>query len=214
MQAAHLELQVLAQLLVERAQRLVHQQQRAARRRWRGRARRAAAGRRKAGADSARRSPAAAPVRAPRRPAARASAFATPRCFSGKADVVGHRHVREQRVVLEHHADVAAVRRQRDDRLAVDGDVAGGRHLEAGDHHQGRGLARAARAEQGQELARADVERDAATAATRPKRFSRSVRRPKRRAPGLPSKSGPSMSARIHLFQRPITVSRLSTHHS
>ena len=40
----------------------------------------------------------------------RASASAGP--DSGKADVLGHRHVREQRVVLEHHADVAPVRRQ------------------------------------------------------------------------------------------------------
>ena len=44
---------------------------------------------------------------------------------------------------------------------AVEQDPAGGRQLEAGDHPQGRGLARAGRAEHREELAVADVEVDA-----------------------------------------------------
>jgi hypothetical protein len=75
---------------------------------------------------------------------------------------VGHvlpdRQVREQRVVLEHHAEVALVRRRARDRLAVEQDLAGGRRLEAGQHHQRRRLARARRAQQGQELAAPDVQ--------------------------------------------------------
>jgi len=61
--------------------------------------------------------------------------------------------VREQRVALEHHPDVAPVRRHILDRPAGQADLAPGRHLEAGQHHQGRGLAGAGRTEQGQELA-------------------------------------------------------------
>ena len=41
------------------------------------------------------------------------SAAATPRSRSGKATFSATRHMREERVVLEHHADVALVRRQR-----------------------------------------------------------------------------------------------------
>src|SRR6185369_6504397 len=63
-----------------------------------------------------------------------------------------------QRIALEHHAHVAAMRRQRLDGLAVEADRAGGRRLEAGEQHQGRRLARARRAEQGQELAGFDLQ--------------------------------------------------------
>ena len=70
-----------------------------------------------------------------------------------EADVVGDGHVREQRVGLEHHADVALVRRPVGDVLAVDRDRAGRRLLEAGDHPQRRRLAAAGRAEERHELA-------------------------------------------------------------
>jgi len=68
-------------------------------------------------------------------------------------DVVGHVHVREQRVGLEDHADVPLVRRSVGDVLAVDRDRAGARLLEARDHPQGRGLAATRGAEEGHELA-------------------------------------------------------------
>jgi len=66
--------------------------------------------------------------------------------------------MRKQRVVLEHHADVALVRRHVIEQLAVEADFAAGREFEARQHHQARGLARAGRPEQRQEFAAANVE--------------------------------------------------------
>ena len=70
----------------------------------------------------------------------------------------GDRHVREQRVVLEHHADVALVRRNARQRLALEQDFAGGRRLEPREQHQRRRLSRSRRPEQCQELAPLDIE--------------------------------------------------------
>jgi hypothetical protein len=75
-----------------------------------------------------------------------------------ESDVLGHAHVREQRIALEHHADVALVRRQDRDVAPADGDRARRRRLESGDRHEDGGLATAARPEQRDELAGADVE--------------------------------------------------------
>ena len=58
-------------------------------------------------------------------------------------DVVQHRHVREQRVLLEDGVDVALVRRGADRVDAADQDLALVGLLEAGDHPQRRGLAAA-----------------------------------------------------------------------
>ncbi len=70
--------------------------------------------------------------------------------------VLAHAHVREQRVVLEHHADAPPPGRHLAHGPAVDADRARGRLLEAGEHHQARGLARPGGAEQGEELALPD----------------------------------------------------------
>ena len=75
------------------------------------------------------------------------------------ADVGRHVHVREQRVVLEHDADFAPIRRDIRHSLAVDGDLAAVRHQEAGDEVEQRGLAAARRPEQRHELAAADQQR-------------------------------------------------------
>ena len=101
--------------------------------RWRarGRARRAAAGRPTAATDSGRRGPrrcissSSSPTRLVDL-GLRALADLEP-----EADVVGDGHVREERVRLEDHPDVALVRRPVGDVLAVDRDRAGGRLLEA-----------------------------------------------------------------------------------
>ena len=66
--------------------------------------------------------------------------------------------MREERVVLEHHADAALVRRRVVDRLALQVDFAMGGGLEARQHHQRRRLAGARGPEHGQELALGDVE--------------------------------------------------------
>ena len=80
--------------------------------------------------------------------------------LEAEGDVVRHRHVREQRVGLEHHVGRPLPGRHRRHVLAVDQDPAGGRRLEAGEHPQQRGLAAARRAQQGEELALVDVEAD------------------------------------------------------
>ena len=80
------------------------------------------------------------------------------RHLEAEGDVVAHRHVGEQRIGLEHHADLALMRLQVGHVLAIDADRAARRGLEAGDHAQDRRLAAAGRAEQGQELASLDLE--------------------------------------------------------
>ena len=70
-----------------------------------------------------------------------------------KQHVLQHRHVREQRVGLEHQPDVALLRRRFGDVAAADEDAARGRPVEAGDQRQQRRLARAARPQDGDELA-------------------------------------------------------------
>ena len=76
-------------------------------------------------------------------------------------DVLQHRHVREQRVILEDGVDVAEIRRlPRDvDPRELHGPFVG--PLEAGDHAQQGRLARAGRAEHREELAVGDLEIDA-----------------------------------------------------
>ena len=77
-----------------------------------------------------------------------------------EAHVGGHVEVREQRALLEDHADPALLRLHplaaRGDRAAADPDRPGVGALEARDHAQQRRLARAARPEQRHELAAAD----------------------------------------------------------
>src|SRR6266850_1055765 len=77
-----------------------------------------------------------------------------------KGDVALDRHVWEQRVVLEDDADVALVRLAARQIFAVELDDAAGGLLETRDHHQRRRLPGAARAEEREELALRDVEAD------------------------------------------------------
>src|SRR5712691_187106 len=70
----------------------------------------------------------------------------------GAGTIVAARHVGKERVVLEHHAEVAPVRGHVREPAATEQDLAGRRRFEAGDHHEGRGLAGATRSEQCQEL--------------------------------------------------------------
>jgi hypothetical protein len=78
-----------------------------------------------------------------------------------EGDVLEHCHVAEQRVVLEHEADVPLTRALRQCVLAVEGDFARIRPVEAGDDPQQRGLAGARGSEQRQQLAIVDLEVDA-----------------------------------------------------
>ena len=65
-----------------------------------------------------------------------------------------------ERVILEHHGDVAVLRLQAVDDPAADGDGAAADFLEARDHAQRRRFAATGRADQHDELAILDVEID------------------------------------------------------
>src|SRR5262249_18521838 len=77
-----------------------------------------------------------------------------------EGNVLEHRHVTEQGVMLEHESDVALAHRARQRILAVELHLALVRPFEAGDDAQERRLARARWPEQRQELARAHLELD------------------------------------------------------
>jgi hypothetical protein len=66
--------------------------------------------------------------------------------------------MRVERVVLEHHGDVAVHGREVVDPLRSDPDIAGGDFLQPRDHPERRGLAAAGGADEDHELAVADVE--------------------------------------------------------
>lgn len=72
--------------------------------------------------------------------------------LQSEGDVLLHGHVREERVRLEDHADVAALRGKPGGVLALQQNAARGGFEESGDHAQGGGLAAAARSEQRGEL--------------------------------------------------------------
>ena len=158
LQLLQLDLHVLAQLQVERAERLVQQQERrlqhqAARN---GHALLLPAGEL---VDTLRLRPGQAHafehLRDP--PCDLVARHAAPR--QAVTHVVAHRHHREQRQVLEHHVHRAAVRGHAVHRPATDADVAAVRRNEAGDHAQQRRLAAAGGAEDREEAAALDAER-------------------------------------------------------
>ncbi len=76
--------------------------------------------------------------------------------------ILRHRHVRIERIVLEHHGDVAVLRRDVVDDVPADQDLATGNVLESGDHSQCGRLAAAGRAYQNNEFLVGDLEVDAA----------------------------------------------------
>ncbi len=78
--------------------------------------------------------------------------------LQGEAHVLGDRHVRVQRVVLEDHRDVAVLRRDVGDIAVADEDAARVDLFEAGQHAQRGGLTATGGADQDQELAVGDLE--------------------------------------------------------
>jgi hypothetical protein len=75
--------------------------------------------------------------------------------------VLRHRHVRVQRVVLEHHRDVAVLGRRVGDLARTQPHLAGIHRLQAADHAQPSGFAAARRPDQGHELAVGDLQAQA-----------------------------------------------------
>ncbi|MNF52681.1 hypothetical protein D3C84_340350 [compost metagenome] len=78
--------------------------------------------------------------------------------LEAEGDVLGHRHVREQGIGLEHHVDRPLVGRHVGDVHAVEQDAPFGRPFEACEHAQQGGLARAGAAEQGEDLTLVDFQ--------------------------------------------------------
>ena len=78
-----------------------------------------------------------------------------------EGDVLADRHVRIERVGLEHHRDVALRRVQIVDDLAADADLAGGDRFEPGDGVEQRRLAAAGRADEHEEAALLERDVDA-----------------------------------------------------
>ncbi len=76
-----------------------------------------------------------------------------------KRDVLEDGHVREECVALEDHADIALLGRARHHGFAAYEDLSARQLLEARDEHEGGGLAGAARPEKRDELALTDLQR-------------------------------------------------------
>ena len=81
--------------------------------------------------------------------------------LQAKRHVVEHAHVGVERVVLEHHGDVAVARRHVVDDVAADPDLPGGNLFQPGDHAQRGGLAAAGGADQHHEFAIGNFQVDA-----------------------------------------------------
>ena len=79
--------------------------------------------------------------------------------LQAEAEVPAHRQMRVERVVLEDHRDVALARVEPGDVPAADVDRAGRRLLDPGDQLEQRRLAAARRADEHHELALVDIER-------------------------------------------------------
>ncbi len=78
-----------------------------------------------------------------------------------EGEVLVDRHVRVERVALEHHRDVALLRREVVDDTVADGERPARDRLQPGDHPQQRALAAARRADEHEELPVLDGERGA-----------------------------------------------------
>ena len=86
-----------------------------------------------------------------------------------KFDVLPHRHVREQRVLLKDHPGSSVLLWCTVDRQTVDDNRSGVRPVQAADQPQQRGLTATAGPEQGNEFVLSHVERHAADSVHRPK---------------------------------------------
>ena len=157
MDVLDLDLHVLAELFVERAERLVHEHDLGLEdeRAGKGYALLLAA-RELVGAARA----IAAELHHLERPldAPAGLRLGHPARLQRKGEVLGDRHMGEQGVVLENDANVALVRRDVVQGLAGEGDLPMCGDLEAGEHHECRRFARARWPEKGEKLALLDIQ--------------------------------------------------------
>ena len=82
--------------------------------------------------------------------------------FQAERHVLGDRHMRVKRIVLEHHGDVAIFRRQVIDDFAADRDFALRDFLKSGNHPQCRAFSAARGADQHDKLMIGNIEIDIA----------------------------------------------------
>ena len=134
-----------------------------------------------------------------------------------EGDVLSDRHVREEGVVLENHADVATVRRHRRNRIFININFARGRDLEASQHHQRRRLAGTRRSQERNELARSDVERDVIDGGNGAVAFFDAIKKDAsaNRSNGVGTRSA-LLSLRLRLAENPTLISeppRRSVHY-
>ena len=94
-----------------------------------------------------------------------------------EGEIVVHRHVLVQRVILEHHRDVAVLGRQPVDDALADADGARAHLLEPGDEPQRRRLAAARRSDQHDELLVLDLEIEVDHGRNRPVRLADPLQR-------------------------------------
>lgn len=80
--------------------------------------------------------------------------------FQAKGDILEHRHMLEQRIILEDEADLTLLRRKMVHRPAVEDNLAAIRRLKARQHPQDGGFATAAWAEQPDQMAFGNAEMD------------------------------------------------------
>lgn len=80
--------------------------------------------------------------------------------FQAKGDILEHRHMLEQRIILEDKADLTLLRRKMVHRPAVENNLAAVRRLKSCKHPQDRGFAAAAWAEQPDQMAFGNAEMD------------------------------------------------------
>ena len=109
-----------AELGVEIGERLVEEEDAAARARWRGRWRRAGAGRRRAVRAGGRAAGSICRISAASRDAPLDLRLRRAHRLQAEGEVLAHRHVRVERVGLEHHGEAALGGGDVVDRLAVD----------------------------------------------------------------------------------------------
>ena len=109
--------------------------------------------------------------------------------------VLRHRHVREERIALEHDAEAALGGLDGQEIAAFEPDRAAARLDEARDHLQGRGLAAARRAQQRDELALLDGQVRPSTAVWVPKRLLRPSRDEERQMTSAPPRGSSAWSS-------------------
>ena len=157
MQVFELDLHLLAQFLIQRGQRFVHQQDSRAKHERAGKRHALALAPGQAGLFFVRRDRTTGPLPVRLRPARRILLPDTTK-LQRESDIFRDRHMRKQRIALKHHADVASMRRCQDHLRFTETNTARVGPVEAGYGHQKCRFSRSRWSQQGQELPALDLQ--------------------------------------------------------